>query len=247
MTISESSGASTTTASKYVYLFGDGHADGSADMRNLLGGKGANLAEMSGLGIPVPPGFTITTEVCTAFYERGRQYPEGLDAEVRDGVAHIERLLGRRFGDPEPAARLRALGRARLDAGHDGHGPQPRAQRRRRRRAGARDRQRALRLRLLPPLRPDVRRRRARRSSRRRQGSRPVRAHPRHEEAVARRRARHGADGGGAQGARRRVQGRVRERKRIRLPGGPVGAALGRDRRRVRFVGQPARGHLPRA
>ncbi|HEX5368736.1 MAG TPA: pyruvate, phosphate dikinase [Dehalococcoidia bacterium] len=101
MTISESSGASTTTAAKYVYLFGDGHADGSAGMRNLLGGKGAGLAEMTNLGIPVPPGFSITTEVCTAFYERGRQYPEGLEQQVRDGVAFIEQLLGRRFGDPD--------------------------------------------------------------------------------------------------------------------------------------------------
>ena len=115
------------TAQKYVYLFGDGKADGSADMRNLLGGKGAGLAEMTNLGVPVPPGFTITTEVCTAFYERGRQYPHGLEDQVRDGVAYVERLLGRRFGDPRaPLLVLGALRRARLDAGHDGHGAQPR-------------------------------------------------------------------------------------------------------------------------
>ena len=67
---------------KWVYTFGDGSAEGTAEMKALLGGKGANLAEMSNLGIPVPPGFTITTEVCTAFYENERTYPAGLEAEV---------------------------------------------------------------------------------------------------------------------------------------------------------------------
>jgi len=88
------------TAAKYVYLFGNGRADGSAEMRNLLGGKGAGLAEMTNLGIPVPPGFTITTEVCTAFYRGGRRYPEGLEDQVREGVRFVEALLDRRFGDP---------------------------------------------------------------------------------------------------------------------------------------------------
>jgi pyruvate, orthophosphate dikinase len=89
------------TAQKYVYLFGEGKADGSAGMRNLLGGKGAGLAEMTNLGVPVPPGFTITTDVCTAFYDRGRQYPPSLEDQVREGVAYVERLLGRKFGDPQ--------------------------------------------------------------------------------------------------------------------------------------------------
>ncbi len=69
-------------------------------MRNLLGGKGAGLAEMTNLGIPVPPGFTITTEVCTAFYEHGRQLPAGLEEQVRDGVALVEGLLGRSSATP---------------------------------------------------------------------------------------------------------------------------------------------------
>ena len=89
------------TAQKYVYRFGEGKADGAAEMRDLLGGKGAGLAEMTNLGVPVPPGFTITTEVCTAFYERGRQYPPGLEDQVREGVAYVEGLLGRQFGDAE--------------------------------------------------------------------------------------------------------------------------------------------------
>src|SRR3970040_1196515 len=100
-TIPESSAASQTTAPKLVYRFGGGRADGTADMRNLLGGKGAGLAEMTNLQIPVPPGFTITTEVCTAFYANGRKYPEELETQVRQGMAFVEGLLGRKFGDPE--------------------------------------------------------------------------------------------------------------------------------------------------
>ncbi|WP_287981674.1 pyruvate, phosphate dikinase, partial [Acidiphilium sp.] len=85
--------------SKYVYSFGPGASDGSAAMRNLLGGKGANLAEMASIGLPVPPGFTITTEVCTAFYDNDRAYPEGLREQVDAALAKIESEVGRRFGD----------------------------------------------------------------------------------------------------------------------------------------------------
>ena len=84
---------------KWVYSFGGGKAEGSAAMRSLLGGKGANLAEMSSIGLPVPPGFTITTEVCTAYYANDRQYPEGLKAEVEQALSAVEREIGRRFGD----------------------------------------------------------------------------------------------------------------------------------------------------
>jgi pyruvate,orthophosphate dikinase len=72
----------TTVMTKWVYSFGEGRAEGRAEMRNLLGGKGANLAEMSHLGLPVPPGFTITTEVCTYFYAHDRQYPASLEGVV---------------------------------------------------------------------------------------------------------------------------------------------------------------------
>jgi pyruvate,orthophosphate dikinase len=84
---------------KWVYRFGDGAAEGQAEMGKLLGGKGAGLAEMSNLGLPVPPGFTITTEVCTYFYSHGRSYPTELREEVADGLAALERSLGVRFGD----------------------------------------------------------------------------------------------------------------------------------------------------
>jgi pyruvate,orthophosphate dikinase len=85
---------------KMVYLFGGGTAEGNAKMKELLGGKGANLAEMAGIGLPVPPGFTITTEVCTSVMQHG-SYPAGLAEQVREGLAHIERLTGKKFGDPQ--------------------------------------------------------------------------------------------------------------------------------------------------
>ncbi|MCJ2037122.1 pyruvate, phosphate dikinase [Methylobacterium sp. J-068] len=86
---------------KWVYSFGDGKAEGQSSMRNLLGGKGANLAEMSNLGLPVPPGFTITTEVCTYYYDHGQQYPAELKAEVQAALDAVGALTGRGFGDPE--------------------------------------------------------------------------------------------------------------------------------------------------
>ena len=86
---------------KYVYLFGDGKADGKADMKNLLGGKGANLAEMNILGIPVPPGFTLTTEVCTEYYKNNKSFPEGLAQEVKQHLSEVESIMRTKFGDPE--------------------------------------------------------------------------------------------------------------------------------------------------
>ncbi|MEE4349286.1 MAG: pyruvate, phosphate dikinase [Pacificimonas sp.] len=86
---------------KWVYTFGGGSAEGGAGDKNLLGGKGANLAEMAGIGLPVPPGFTITTEMCTAFYEMGEVFPDALSKQVEDGLAHVEGITGKRFGAPE--------------------------------------------------------------------------------------------------------------------------------------------------
>src|SRR4051812_13162935 len=91
----------STVTTKWVYRFGDSRAEGRAEMRNLLGGKGANLAEMSHLGLPVPPGFTITTELCTYFYAHDRQYPASLEGDVAQALAEIERQVGARFGDPK--------------------------------------------------------------------------------------------------------------------------------------------------
>jgi len=85
--------------SKYVYLFGNKKADGNGSMKPLLGGKGANLAEMSRIGLPVPPGFTITTEVCTYYYDNKKTYPKVLDAQAREGIQFIEKIMTTKFGD----------------------------------------------------------------------------------------------------------------------------------------------------
>ena len=87
-----------SAAGKYVYLFGR-KTDGNGSMKPLLGGKGANLAEMCRIGLPVPPGFTITTDVCTYYYAHGRSYPAALEKQMREGVTAIERQTGKTFGD----------------------------------------------------------------------------------------------------------------------------------------------------
>jgi len=84
---------------QYVYRFGGGVSDGGSGDRNLLGGKGANLAEMASIGLPVPPGFTISTEMCTRYYEEGEQFPQSVRDEVAGGIAHIEGITGKTFGD----------------------------------------------------------------------------------------------------------------------------------------------------
>src|SRR5271169_2949452 len=86
-------------AEKYVYLFGNKKADGDGGMKPLLGGKGANLAEMSRIGLPVPAGFTITTEVCTHYYANRRTYPAALQAQIGEGMSKIEGAMGCKFGD----------------------------------------------------------------------------------------------------------------------------------------------------
>ncbi len=88
-------------AKKYVYFFGKGRAEGRAVMKDLLGGKGSNLAEMTALGVPVPPGFTMTTEACVEFMRRKGKYPPGLWEQVRRSLARLEKVMGARFGDPE--------------------------------------------------------------------------------------------------------------------------------------------------
>ena len=84
---------------RYVYRFGGGVSDGGSGDRNLLGGKGANLAEMASIDLPVPPGFTISTAMCARYYEEGERFPQSLRDEVAGGIAHIERVTGKRFGD----------------------------------------------------------------------------------------------------------------------------------------------------
>ncbi len=101
------------TETKYVYSFGGGSAEGRADMKNHLGGKGANLAEMANLGITVPAGFTLTTDVCTYYYDHDRSYPATLEAEVDAALAKVEEIMGRKFGDPDETLLLSVRSGAR--------------------------------------------------------------------------------------------------------------------------------------
>src|SRR5256884_3812780 len=89
--------AEAAKSGKWVFTFGDGKAEGKAELRNLLGGKGANLAEMANLGLPVPPGFTIPTSVCTYFYAHNKSYPKELKAQVEKALDHVGKLTGRAF------------------------------------------------------------------------------------------------------------------------------------------------------
>ena len=88
-------------AEKYVYFFGAGKAEGNKDMKSLLGGKGANLAEMAGIGLPVPPGFTVSTEVCDLFYKNKKRGPEDVKREVEKNLKRLEKTVGQGFGDPK--------------------------------------------------------------------------------------------------------------------------------------------------
>src|SRR5216684_4901341 len=100
-TFRERTASKKSKTPRYVYYFGDGHADGTGKMKPLLGGKGANLAEMTRIGLPVPPGFTITTELCTYFYEHNRTYPPQLEREVSAALEKVEKSVGRDLGDKE--------------------------------------------------------------------------------------------------------------------------------------------------
>ena len=108
--------AESVKSSKWVYTFGDGKAEGKAGLRDLLGGKGANLAEMANLGLPVPPGFTIPTSVCTYFYAHDKTYPKELKAQVEKALDHVGKLTGKSFGDSKNPllVSVRSGGRASL-------------------------------------------------------------------------------------------------------------------------------------
>ena len=211
-----------------------------ADMKELLGGKGANLAEMASLGLPVPPGFTITTEVCTAYYANGRKLPDGLEAaRSRRRWPHVGRTVGATFGDADAPLLVSVRSGARasmpgmmdtiLNLGLNDETVKGLA---------AKLGQRALRLRQLPPLHPDVRRRRAGRRSRR------VRGHPREPQEPQRPLARHRARRRRLARDHRRVQGGGGARDRQAVPAGHRRAAVGRHRRRVRLLAERARQDL---
>ena len=113
---------------KYVYSFANGKADGSSALRHLLGGKGCELAEMTNLGVSVPPGFTITTEAWAAYSAGGRKQPAGLWEQVLGGMARLEAAAELRLGDPAKPLLVSVRSGARVDARHDGYRPEPRAQ-----------------------------------------------------------------------------------------------------------------------
>src|SRR4051794_1309307 len=106
----------TVKSGKWVYTFGDGKAEGKAGLRDLLGGKGANLAEMANLGLPVPPGFTIPTSVCTYFYAHDKTYPKDLEGQVEKALEHVAKLTGKGFGDAKDPllVSVRSGGRASM-------------------------------------------------------------------------------------------------------------------------------------
>ena len=115
---------------RHVYYFGDGKADGDGKMKPLLGGKGANLHEMTRIGLPVPPGFTITTEVCTYFSENNKSYPTELNDQVEAALAKVEKSAGKKLGDRmQSVAAVCPFRCARFDARDDGHDSQPRDER----------------------------------------------------------------------------------------------------------------------
>src|SRR5699024_1237272 len=88
-------------AQKYIYTFGDGEAEGDRSMKQLLGGKGANLAEMTSIGMPIPPGFTLTAEVCKYFNEHDEAWPDGVEGKLQEGIGFLEEVMGLKFGDAD--------------------------------------------------------------------------------------------------------------------------------------------------
>ena len=227
-------------AKKHVFFFGAGKADGDRTMKDVLGGKGSGLAEMTNAGLPVPPGFTISTGVCNIYYAEKGPHPSRDRSRDRRQPAQARKGRGQEARRRvEPAARVGPVGREVLDAGHDGHDPEPRAERPDGRGALRQDRQPAVRLRQLPPLHPDVRQRRARHL----EGQ--VRARVRGGEAGARRRDRHRSRRRRPARGRAPLQGSGHARGRQAVPAGSAAAAARLARRGVQVVDEPAREGLP--
>ena len=197
----------TRTRTTFVYSF-DEPAPGG---RELLGGKGLGLSEMAHLGVPVPAGFTITTDACRAYMTNGGDLPAGLEDEILEHIERLERVTGSTFGDPvESTARLGPVGRCDLDAGDDGHDPRSRPERRGGAWIGCRHRQRAVRTRLLPAADPDVWR------GRRRHRLSPVRGGARRAPDAVRRPERRRSHRVGSRARDRALQADLRGGRRTR-------------------------------
>jgi pyruvate,orthophosphate dikinase len=224
---------------KWVYTFGDGKAEGASEMKNLLGGKGANLAEMANLGLPVPPGFTITTEVCTHFYANDHKYPAELAAQLDAALAHVGALTARGFGDDANPLLVSVRSGARasmpgmmdtvLNLGLNDVTVGALAR-------GSGDERFAWDS--LPPLHPDV----FERGARHRQPQ--FRGHSRALQGAQGLRARHRSRRARLARDRDALQGAGAGRDRQAVPAGPARAALGRHRRGVLLLDEPARHHL---
>ena len=215
-------------------------------MRNLLGGKGANLAEMARLKLPVPPGFTISTKVCNYFYDHGHKYPKGLtDGRGEERRAGREGAWAQVRRREESAAGVGAIGRARFDAGNDGHGAEPRAHRRDGAGPCGNQRQPALCLGLVPALLPDVRRRGAQAEAGEQERSRSVRGNYRSQKSDARGQERYRPERRRFAGTGRRVPLTDSIARRARHPAGPARATVDGNRRGVRLVAQRSRDHVP--
>ncbi len=225
---------------KYVYAFGGGTADGDGKMKDVLGGKGAGLAEMSRAGVPVPPGFTISTEVCNIYFQNKNSVPKDISEEIAQALADLEKKMGKKLGDAiRSAAGERALRRQVLHARHDEHHPQSGLERQNRRGPGQKERQSALRLRLLSPLHPDVRRSGARHRHAQ------VRSHLRRAQEEGEGQARYRPVGRRPEGHHRRLSEAGEERERQAVSAGPARAARHVARRGVPFLVGQERGHLP--
>ena len=224
-------------SARYVYQFGTARTEGDATRRELLGGKGANLAEMARLKLPVPAGFTISTEVCTWYYDHDGDYPPELQGQIDAALAAVEETMGARFGDPSNPLLLSVRSGARasmpgmmetvLNLGTE-RPPRGRPHRAHRRRP--------LRLRRVPPFRTDVRRRGDGTAPRGPGGDRSLRGAPGEEEGGPGRRAGQPALRRRPGGAGGRVQGPDQTPPEARLPGGSRRAAPGRHRRRLRLL-----------
>ena len=244
--------------SKWVYFFGDGKAEGTGKMKELLGGKGANLAEMTSLSIPVPPGFTITTEVCTYYYENGKSYPADLKGQAETALKDVEEIDGHAVRRPqEPPACLGPLGRAQVHARHDGDRPERRPLPEDHPRPDRQDQEPALRLRRLPPPDHDVLGRghgEGRRASSPAEGKgirqQLERMHGRGQEGQGLR-ARHRPHRRGPQGARasssrprsRRSWARSSRTTPMEQLWGGIGAVFASLERQARHLLPPHRGH----
>ncbi len=232
---------SGTYSQPVVYFFGQGRADGTATMKDVLGGKGAGLAEMTNLGIPVPPGFTIAASLCLTYLET-RQFPPWLRSQVETSLQRLEAATGRHFGGKElPLLVSVRSGAAVSMPGNDGHHPEPRPQRDHGGGTDPGERQPAVRVGQLPALRSDVQHGGAGPA----QGT--LRADARGPEGEGRGRPGHRPLGRGAAGPGGGVQAACREGERGSLARRSDGSAVGRHRRGLRELAHPPGGGLPQA